>query len=159
MRLALDFSTINHLFILVLFTIKSTEHSIHVDHPPLVLNCTFSGCHGKSFEFNTAGGQLSLKLMCSRFLPLLTPVVFTARLSSGRLRPARKKRRQMRTERGERPSKFMSLQFLPQTQPVSQWCFHFAPLHAILPKSKQTVCKLRHFHWQQLLSGILQQTC
>lgn len=69
----------------------------------------------EKFCYNIADWQLSPKLMRSRFLSLLTPVVFTARLSSGRLR--------WDEEADERRENLRPLQFLPQTQ-----CFHFAPL-------------------------------
>lgn len=61
-----------------------------------VLNCGFGGCHGTNIACNDAHWQTSPKLMWSRFLPLLTPVVFTACLSSGRLRPDREREREQR---------------------------------------------------------------
>lgn len=101
-----------------------------------VLNCGFGGCHGTNIACNDAHWQTSPKLMWSRFLPLLTPVVFTACLSSGRLRPDRERERESR-EWG-RPPIFMTLQFLPQTHSSLQSCFHFARLHVMLLKLKQT---------------------
>lgn len=121
-------------------------------------SCAFSGCNVKNVVRIYADWQLSLKLMRSRFLPLLTPVVFIARLSSGRLR-------QERQEGGRRgPSKFTTPQFLPQTQS----CFHYAPLHDMLYCSWSRQCLSRSnendFHWhfvdqQELVPGTVKQTC
>lgn len=111
---------------------------------------------------NDADWQPSLNLMRSRFLPLLTPVVFTARLSSGRQR--RGSRREQRSREGL--SEFTTLWFLRQTQPASR--AFFALLHDMLYWSwNNRLCwshsNEKDFHWhvvdeQELVSGTLEQT-
>lgn len=77
----------------------------------------------EKFFYNIADWQLSPKLMRSRFLSLLTPVVFTARLSSGRLRWDEEA-----DERREMGGALIIYDPSSSSRRRSQSCFHFAPL-------------------------------